>query len=167
MDNKNMKPTIFIDCDGVLADCDSFIMKHFGKHYTELGGDYVWTHLTKEVPNIFSQLEPLADCMELMDGLKQYEDRYNLAILTAIPRPSGLLITAAHDKVKWVRKHIHPTIPVHCVLGKELKKHYVNSTDDILVDDHFENISDWIEKGGIGVIHTTAASSLNILSYVI
>jgi 5'(3')-deoxyribonucleotidase len=155
------KPRMAIDLDGVFADHHKFILEHFGKSYNELGGDYVWEHLTKDVPNLFYHLEPFDYSIELFDTIiKNYQHDYDIFFLTAIPKPTGYLLTAAEDKVKWVRKYLHDDIPVHCVLGKALKKEYVHSSNDILIDDHTLNISDWTNAGGIGILHTTPENTL-------
>lgn len=151
------KPRIFLDMDGVLADCDQFIQEYFGQHYYELGGDYVWQHMTHKVPNIFSLFNPLPDIDKLVQSVLEFESKYGyyIGILTAIPKPTGHLITAAQDKEQWIRKYVHPTFPVHSVLGKELKRQYVFSKYDILIDDHINNINDWTKAGGYAIHHSS------------
>jgi hypothetical protein len=73
------------------------------------------------------------------------------------------LITADVDKRNWIKKHISETIHVHTVMGWHLKKYYITSPNDILLDDIHKNIVSWTEHGGIGILHTSHAESLQLL----
>lgn len=162
--NSEYKPRLALDLDGVFADCDGFITEYFGHHYRELGGDYVWKHMTHEVPNIFWKFDPLPNIKYLLATVKKFEDTHDIFFLTAIPRPSGYLLTSAYDKERWVRHHLQVDYPVHCVMGRENKQHYVNLPNDILIDDHPENIKQWTECGGHGIMHTGIWNSMTELS---
>lgn len=158
-----IKPRLAIDLDGVMADCESFIIEHFGKHYREMGGDYVWTHLTHEVPNIFYKFQPLPDIEYLLGCIKKFEDTHDIFFLTAIPKPTGYLLTSAQDKEKWVRRFLQVDYPVNCVIGRQQKQLYVHSKDDILIDDHPENIEQWTNAGGHGILHTDVWKTIHKL----
>jgi len=159
----NIRPRLAIDCDGVVANCEKFIIEHFGQPYRELGGDYVWKHLTKEIPNIFYQFEVLPNVNYLLDEIKHFEETHDIFFLTAIPDPTGYLLSSAIDKERWVRDKLGSNYPVHCTLGRHLKHKYVYSPDDILIDDHSENIREWVEAGGIGVHHTDVWKTIHRL----
>lgn len=158
-----MKPRLALDLDGVYANCEQFILDHFGKHYRELGGDYVWTHLTHEVPHIFSKFEVLPNVNYLLESIKQFEDSHDIFFLTAIPKPTGHLLTSAQDKEKWVRDKLNVDYPVHCVVGRQLKQLYAQGKHDILIDDHPENIKQWTEAGGHGILHSDVWKTIHEL----
>lgn len=155
-----MKPRLFIDCDGVLADFNSKIKELYKKGYHDHGENEIWGKLTKDVPNFFYHLDPLPDYIFLISAISKYENDYEIGFLTSMPKPTGNLITAADDKRKWIRKYIHDTWPIHVVMGWENKKYYINSDKDILIDDAKRNIEDWTNHGGIGILHTSVYKTI-------
>ena len=46
---------------------------------------------------------------------------------------------------------------------QQTKKNYAKK-DSILIDDRASNISDWNAAGGIGILHTSTATTLDKLS---
>ena len=49
------------------------------------------------------------------------------------------------------------------VLDSSSKKNYAKK-DSILIDDRISNINDWNAAGGIGILHTSTATTLDKLS---
>ena len=49
---------------------------------------------------------------------------------------------------------------VHNILKK---KQLYSQPDRILIDDHEDNIREWREKGGIGILHTSAQDTIKQL----
>jgi len=158
------KPRLALDLDGVFADCDGFIQDYFGHHYYELGGDYIWQHMTHDVPNIFYHFKKLPFVEHLLSAVKPFEKTHDVFFLTAIPRPTGYLLTSGYDKERWVREQLKVLYPVNCVMGRQLKQLYVNSVDDILIDDHPENIKEWTDVGGYGILHTDIFKTIEKLN---
>ena len=63
-------------------------------------------------------------------------------------------------KIKWVEQNI-PGTPL-LLKSAELKQLYASS-NSILIDDRADNIQRWNEAGGIGILHTSAADSIQQL----
>jgi hypothetical protein len=100
---------------------------------------------------LFLDLDILPQAKESFDFIMQMG--YPVEILTALPRPTCLLSSAACDKIEWVRRHLHPTIQVNCSDGWDKKIHWV-APKHILIDDMERNVHHWVQHGGIGVHHT-------------
>lgn len=149
-------PRIFLDLDGVLADFFLRARDLLGCDYHSLPPAEAWRALS-EIPHLYLTLAVLPDAHRLYAVLSPLGDR--LSILTAIPLPTGYLVTAAADKRQWVAENISPSLPVHTVAGGENKRLFA-SPGDILIDDSERNIRAWESVGGIGVLHTELATTL-------
>lgn len=154
-------PRIYIDMDGVLANLQKTLITKFGEDYKELSADVIWGNIRDNEINFFFNL----DCYDMSQNfvetiLEKYSDSHYVSILTALPWPTGNLISAAKDKERWIRKFIHDTIPVHTIIGGANKPQYINIPCDILIDDTQVVIDKWQNKGGIGILHTSFETSL-------
>jgi hypothetical protein len=64
-----------------------------------------------------------------------------------------------------LREHgIH--YPINLVPGKRLKRQYAKP-DHLLIDDTGQNIDQWREDGGIGILHTDALTTIGIMKMYI
>lgn len=73
------------------------------------------------------------------------------------------MLTAAQDKERWVREHLKVDYPVHTVIGRQQKQLFVHTPGDILIDDHPENIEQWTNAGGHGILHTDVWKTIHEL----
>ena len=151
--------TIHLDMDGVLADLEGTYFKLSGNTPDSFDDkkDF-WKDISK-YQNIFAVLEPMPDADLLVSSILF---NYNIEILTAIPLRKTFP-TAESDKEEWIKKNFSHgwkfKIGPH---AKDKKNHC--RPGEILIDDHKPNIDAWIEAGGIGILHTSAISTLGILS---
>jgi len=165
---------IFVDLDGVLCD--------FMKGFNELLGDESTGQTTSEYEaehgknSIWQVIDPAG--VEFWTGLdwmpdgKQlwtYVKSYNPTILSAPSRRKESKI----GKTEWLRANL-PELPNHHVQTKgkhgwdgsskiilnSMKHLYASGPEDILIDDTPSKIDAWREKGGTGILHTSAASSI-------
>jgi hypothetical protein len=83
-------------------------------------------------------------------------------VLTAIPKPTGLLNTAPGDKRIWVRENIDKTAPVLIAPHGAAKAAWARP-GHVLVDDIDRNIDAWIDAGGIGIRHRSVPETLEQL----
>ena len=148
-------PDIFVDQDDVLAEFYGTTGIILGAPFQSLSPAVRWGRL-EQVPRLFRYLPVRPDALELWQGL---EGRGSRSILTAMPQPTGLLHTAAADKVEWAREHITPTAPV-IVAESGLAKAAWARPGAVLIDNLQRNIDAWVAAGGIGVVHTSAADTL-------
>lgn len=163
-----MKPTLYLDLDGVLVDCDKRIFQIFGKPYDELDREYLWGYISDNCPNFYQDLPLYDHTKELYKKIQSLAGNlYTIEILTATPRLTGHLKTSGSDKIFWVRENLDRDITVNIVVGKENKKYYLRSRDDLLIDDNVYNIQDWRDKFGDAILHTSPESTLIELKKII
>jgi cytidyltransferase-like protein len=154
-DPNPMKFKIYCDMDGVLVD--------FEKGYEELTGvDLKGSHVNGDA----SFWQPIADAGEsfwtdlnwMSDGMDlwEYIKRYNPKLLSAPSRDKS----SRTGKQKWVEENI-PGTPL-LLKSAELKQLYASPTS-ILIDDRKDNVQRWREAGGIGILHTSAADTIQQL----
>lgn len=159
---------IYIDLDGVLVDLEYKLAQKFGENFKDLSADHIWTDIRDNEKNFFLNLEPYNDGWLFVENiLDQYSETHYVAILTALPWPTGNLITADQDKRKWVRKYIHDEIPIHTLIGGVNKPEYLNNPGDILIDDTVKVVERWNKKGGVGILHKSYEESLIELARII
>lgn len=152
-------PDINIDLDGVMADFYGETTRILGVDYRSLPPAQAWGRL-EQVDNLFLHLPALPDALALWEGL---QGRGNLRILTACPKPTGKLHTAARDKIEWVRRHIDRNVPVIVVEHGLMKAHWA-APGAILIDDLSRNINAWYAAGGHGILHRSAEDTLSQLT---
>lgn len=152
---------IYCDLDGVLADFRKKCIEvldidpdaiDFDKDLK----DEFWTRLRLRGQNghkLWEELEFMPDALSLW----QYISRYNPIICTA----SGGLTNAEIEKRNWVQKMLGnvETIVVNHSHDKSAYAHKMA----ILIDDQHRSINPWIAKEGIGILHESAARTIEKL----
>jgi 5'(3')-deoxyribonucleotidase len=148
--------TIYCDLDGVLVD--------FEKGYEELTGinikQYVkgdasfWAHVDEEGPRFWANLEWMPDGHVLWDYIKKYKPN-----ILSSPSRSG---TSKVGKEAWVKMHLQNSYN-KLYLYPRANKQLFSGPNRILIDDLPNTISEWDKKGGIGILHTSAANTISEL----
>ena len=151
---------IYFDMDGVLADFDRGIVEllHMtpkDQHVYDPRFDDRMFEAIRDYKDFYASLEPIEGSIEL---LKKLKEKYNVEILTGIPRPSRGIVEARDNKLGWVKKYIGKDITVHTVMRKD-KPLYATGANCILIDDFDSNVKRWQEAGGTAVRFTTAAEA--------
>ena len=155
-------PNINIDLDGVMVDFYGETTRILGVPYKSLPSAEAWGRL-EQVNHLFRNLPMLPDALELWQGI---QGRGLPRILTAKPKPTGKLITAAGDKVAWVRENVDKQVPVIVVEHGLMKARWARP-GDILIDDLERNIAAWVAAGGVGILHRSARETLEQLDRVL
>jgi 5'(3')-deoxyribonucleotidase len=145
---------IYIDCDGVLANFEGFVVNKYGlrprKLEEKIGASAFWKEMYES--EVFRNLSPLDDANHLIDSIRHL----NPTILTGTPWGNW----AKEQKLEWRDKHF-PGVPMIVCQSKEKCKHC--SPGDILIDDWQKYRHLWIRAGGIFISHYDAESSLEAL----
>lgn len=163
---------LYVDLDGVLVDFDKGYEKLTGvhtHHADRQGSDIFWDLYRKGIDNsgktekqYWEELEWTSDGQVLWDYLK----KYNPHILTApsvnpdLPKTDRYNIShneSMQGKTEWVKRldNMNKLYFKATSYKKELAK-----SNRILIDDRKPTIEGWIEKGGIGIFHTSTENTI-------
>ncbi|MEG9502862.1 MAG: hypothetical protein MIN69_13565 [Methylorubrum extorquens] len=148
-------PTVFLDCDGVLADFDAGAERVFGMPPREFerrfGAWRFWSKLAS-LGDFFGELPLLPDAMELYGAVRHLQP----VILTGLPRGNW----AEPQKRRWAERHF-PDVKV-ITTSAALKREHCHP-GDALVDDREKYRHLWEEAGGVFIHHRDAACSISEL----
>jgi hypothetical protein len=148
-------PTVFLDCDGVLADFDKGAARVFGmapaEYERRFGLKRFWSALAA-TPDFFNTLELLPDAMVLFAAVRPLKP----VILTGLPRGSW----AEPQKRRWTARHF-PGVEVITTTAALKREHC--HPGDALVDDRSKYRHLWEKAGGIFIHHRSAANSIDQL----
>lgn len=152
---------IYCDLDGVIADFDSKVSEiNEGVASKDLGSSKLWASVSNynsKVEPFFESLAKIPDADDLWKFLiTNFE---NVAILSACgytPRDG------ADQKRRWVKKHLGESVVSH-IVTKSPDKATFASPNSILIDDRMKSITPWVDAGGIGILHTSAADTISQL----
>jgi FMN phosphatase YigB (HAD superfamily) len=148
-------PTVFLDCDGVLADFDAGAERVFGMPPREFerrfGARRFWSKLAS-LDDFFGELPLLPDAMELYEAVRHLKP----IILTGLPRGNW----AEPQKRRWAKRHF-PDVEV-ITTSAALKREHCHP-GDALVDDREKYRHLWEEADGIFILHRDASSSISEL----
>jgi hypothetical protein len=144
---------IYCDMDGVLVD--------FDKGYKDLTGTEAsfdtdpkqfWEPISKAGAAFWIKLKWMPDGKQLWDYIKQY----NPDLLSAPSREESSKI----GKRVWVKRELPGT---KLILRSADRKQEFSTPNSILIDDRADNIQRWKDAGGIGIVHTSAADTIQQL----
>ena len=158
--NKNIK-YIFVDMDGVLADFLKGCEEYIGHPITNDDKGHTQYDLRKEEltnKRLFANLPPMVDMYDLIAYIKHTGHKWE--ILTAAGVVNRELVV--YDKVEWVKKYVDPQVVVNCTFTGSQKAAYAQKKN-VLIDDRPKNIEAWENAGGIGILHTSAADTIEQL----
>ena len=148
-------PHIFLDCDGVLADFDTYAEAYFGmpprQYEKQVGSGRFWKELEAK-GDFYRNLPLMPDARDLVEGVRHL----NPTILTGCPRGNW----AEAQKIAWAHEHF-PDIPVITCRSADKRLHA--KPGDVLIDDWPQHRHRWIEMGGVFISHADAATSLAAL----
>ena len=146
--------TLFIDLDGVLSDMDTAYAAITGAPPDKKLDNVDWRLVVAE-PGFYANMPPMPDMRELWDYVSTWPD---VVILTGVPT---YVPEAEADKRAWVTKHLGAH--VRMIGCKSRNKSLHMKPGDIIVDDWEKHRKLWTDKGGIWVMHTSAAESIAAL----
>jgi hypothetical protein len=151
--------------DGVLVDWNGGVAKLFGMPIEEVLKQYPdkqdrYERIVRFDPDFYDQLEWLPDGRELWAYLRER----GVILLTAysryVPRGGDL-------KQSWALREL--SLPAERVLAYqnkwEKKGHAVaeDGSPNLLIDDESRNVEEWIEAGGVAILHRSARETIEEL----
>ena len=145
---------IYCDMDGVLTN--------FNKAYFDLTGVDItgqhfndknfWDPINNAGYDFWVNMEWMPDGNDLWTVIS----KYNPILLSAPSRNNDSRV----GKFDWVQRELPG---VELILRSASRKREFAAPNHILIDDRPDNIQGWIEDGGEGILHTSAAETLKIL----
>lgn len=164
-EQKNGKPTVYLDMDGVLADFFGGVEKLYGvNHWKQLASDKT-KDLRQDVidritgTNFFETLPKFSTTDALIGLIKKFTGG-RFSILTSPLR--GDHDNSARYKKVWINQNIEQPDET-IVTGRKEKYATANGAANILIDDRPVNIEKWQSKGGYGILYQANKDSLNTI----
>ena len=153
-----VRPRLFLDADGVLANFDEGVRRLLGMTLREYerkhGRGGFWKRLA-QAKNFYGSLPEMPDARLLFDAVEHLKP----TILTG--RPLGNW--AAPQKVEWAAEHF-PGVPIITCMARDKHKHM--HPGDVLVDDRENHRAAYEAAGVIFVHHKNAEDSLRQLARI-
>lgn len=151
------KYKIFSDMDGVLTDFDASFKKASDgiaprDYEKKFGKDKFWELIDGKGVGYWVGMPYMPDGETYWNYIKDY----NTELLSSPSRSN----TSRLGKRLWVRNNM-PGVKL-TLAQAYLKKNYA-APNHILIDDKKSNIDEWRAAGGIGILHTSAADTIQQL----
>mgnify|MGYP003949860233 CR=1 FL=1 len=151
------KYTIYSDMDGVLVDFNERFKRFSNgvpptEYEQKFGKDKFWELVDGIGVRFWVGMDWMSDGKQLWDYIKSYNP-------TLLSSPSR----ADHSRMGkriWRKRNLPST---KLVLAQARHKQNYANPNSILIDDRESNIDQWIKAGGIGILHTDTASTIDKL----
>jgi len=143
---------IYLDLDGVLVDFEKQAVK-IDKNALKLLKNkpgLIWDKIKQKGIKFWSTMPWMSDGRKLW----KYFKRYNPIILSAHTKD---VETSKQGKNVWVLKNLGKIHRIFC--WRSDKKMHAGE-NNILIDDKPQNIKEWEQAGGIGILHKNTDSTI-------
>lgn len=161
----NERFTVAIDSDGVVTHFEKLVCDYNKvSQISEISRGRLWRSVEeydREVGPFFEHLEKMDDADVLLDYIRG--NFINHFILTAsgyVPKDGP------GQKRRWYLREYGPELVVKVVDKSGDKAAYATPTT-ILIDDRAKSIDPWVDAGGIGILHTSAATTIAELKRIV
>ncbi|MDY0385973.1 MAG: hypothetical protein RBT65_02345 [Methanolobus sp.] len=164
--HSNTQYKIYLDMDNVITDfdnaCNSISSGLIKLHSSDR--DEFWKIIRFQGITFWSEMSWKEDGRELVDYLLNY----NTTILSAHPNPKRGSVAEFSKKGKydWLAREIGKDFADKAIICRRLDKKMYSFPDCILVDDNAENIENWEEGGGIGILHYATENTIDKLEQI-
>ncbi|MGB9939307.1 hypothetical protein [Methanosarcina sp.] len=160
---------LFLDMDGVLTD--------FTGACEKLGDDMMfwysndrelfWKKITFAGIEFWSEMSWMPGGRELHGFLRN--SGLCPTILSALPGPERkkALTNAREGKIKWLRKELGSSYAETAILCYRPEKALQSGVSRVLIDDNSENIREWEEAGGTGILHKNTSRTIRCFGKIL
>ena len=156
---ENVEPskyTLYCDMDGVLCDFEERFEDLTGlspNAFRDKNGlNEFWKVITEDGVRFWVGMDWMPDGKQLWDYIKP-----NVYSLLSAPSSDN---SSRLGKRLWVKNNIPGT---KLILASRKNKQTYSKENAILIDDMLPTIEEWNAGGGIGILHTSAASTIKQL----
>lgn len=144
---------IYCDMDGVIVDFDKGYKELTGRDASfDIPKEEFWAPISKAGAPFWIKLKWMPDGKQLWNYIKEY----NPELLSAPSREES----SKMGKRIWVKRELPGT---KLILRQAERKQEFATPNSILIDDRADNIQRWKDAGGIGIVHTSAADTIQQL----
>ena len=144
---------IYCDMDGVIVDFDKGYKELTGRDASfDIPKEEFWAPISKAGASFWIKLKWMPDGKQLWDYIKGY----NPDLLSAPSREES----SKMGKRIWVKREVPGA---KLILRSAERKQEFATPNSILIDDRADNIQRWKDAGGIGIVHTSAADTIQQL----
>jgi hypothetical protein len=149
-----MNYEIYSDMDGVLTDFDDAFLKTSdgilpSEYERTYGKDKFWGLIDNKGVGFWVGMPWMSDGKQYWDYIKQYTP-------TLLSSPSRSESSRLGKRL-WVRNQLPGT---KLILAQAKDKQKYAKPNRILIDDRISNITEWRSQGGIGILHTSAPTTI-------
>lgn len=161
---------VYCDLDGVLVDFVKAAQKLVPEFRDENSPDFnkkaeghLWGRVSnraKRGEEFWGTMDPLPDAMELWDYLQ------GLDVPVEILSATGHVGNPDAEKREWVKRHLDGDVTINLVQRAVEKSQFAEKMaagEAVLIDDKMKALNPWKEKGGVPVLHTSAADTIKQL----
>ncbi len=157
------KRTVYVDMDGVIADFDKGFREITGRNSDSVQDQELWAAIDAHgKAKFFGELDWMPGGKELWNFITN--NFLKVKILSALGKSDKIDKQTTQGKLAWLRHNI-PALQLDDIIlvqNKHRKKHECKP-GDIIIDDNLVVIQEWNSKGGIGILHRTAAETISKL----
>lgn len=146
---------LYCDMDGVLTDFNDAYYKLTGIKIkgNKNSSPSFWEKIDKGGLKFWVEMPWKKDGKKLWNYIKEYKP-------TILSSPSKKNESRV-GKIEWVERELGKEYKI--ILRSSSHKKDLADSKSILIDDREDNIEGWIEKGGIGILHTSTKKTIEEL----
>jgi 5'-nucleotidase len=147
-DEETVKPRVYLDMDGVLADFFGEWSRISGvDHYKDIDDVEAKLQLVRDHPTFWIDLPMLPHAKALIKTVVEQYGEYRIC-----SKPLEGDARSKSGKLQWIKTHLSDMPPAEIILTAEKADYATNDgIPNVLVDDFGKNINAWRAAGGIGI----------------
>ena len=154
---------LFLDMDGVLVDLARGFKNVCGYPLSwgleeRIGKAKYWSPIHEARPSFWSDLPKMDGCDSMVDSLLENIELDSLHILSAVFNDHE---ECEDEKRIWVQANTPNQKENLNIVKRREKRNFANDdgVPNVLIDDMEKNCVEWVEAGGIAILHTCPVQS--------